>query len=122
MSNKTTKIISIVLMVLPSLMIAMSAIMKLTGAEQVVEGLTKGGLGAYIKLLGIIELGSLALFLYPKTYKLGFFLLCSYLGGALSIELASGQPPMAAFFLAVIWVSVYLRDKLMFLSPVKTEA
>ena len=122
MSNKTTKIISIVLMVLPSLMIAMSAIMKLTGAEQVVEGLTKGGLGAYIKLLGIIELGSLALFLYPKTYKLGFLLLCSYLGGALSIELASGQPPMVAFFLAVIWVSVYLRDKLMFLSPVKTEA
>ena len=122
MSNKTTKIISIVLMVLPSLMIAMSAIMKLTGAEQVVEGLTKGGLGAYIKLLGIIELGSLALFLYPKTYKLGFLLLCSYLGGALSIELASGQPPMVAFFLAVICVSVYLRDKLMFLSPVKTEA
>ena len=115
MSNKTTKIISIVLMVIPSLMIAMSAIMKLAGAEQVVQGLTKGGLGSYIKLFGVLEILSLVLFIYPKTYKIGFLLLCSYLGGAMSIELASGQPPMAAVFLAVIWISVYLRDKLMFL-------
>ena len=97
-------------------MIAMSAIMKLAGAEQVVQGLTKGGLGQYIMLFGILELLSLVLFIYPKTYKIGFLLLCSYLGGAMSIELVSGQPPMAAIFLVVIWVSVYLRDKLMFLS------
>jgi hypothetical protein len=88
----------------------------------VVQGLTKGGLGPYIKFLGTIELLSLALFIYPKTYKIGFLLLCSYLGGAMSIELASGQPPMAAIFLAVIWISVFLRDKLMFLSPEKIQA
>ncbi len=117
MSTKTTKIVSIVLMVLPSSMIAMSAIMKLSGAEQVVNGLTKGGLGAYITLFGVIELVALGLFLYPKTYKLGFLLLCSYLGGAMSIELAAGQVPMAALFLAVIWTSVFLRNKLMFVSP-----
>ena len=121
MSTKTTKIISIVLMVIPSLMIAMSGIMKLAGAEKVVDGLTKGGLGQYITFFGVIELASLALFIYPKTYKLGFLLLCSYLGGAISIELASGQPQMAAIFLAIIWTSVFLRDKLMFLLPAEAK-
>lgn len=114
MSTKTTRIISIVLMVIPSLMLIMSAVMKLIGAEQVVTGLTKIGLGPYIALLGIIELISVALFLFPKTYKVGFLLICSYLGGALSIELATAQPPSAAIFLSIIWISVFLKDKLMF--------
>ncbi len=121
MSTKTTRIISIILMGLPALMLIMSAVMKLTGAEQVVNGLTKIGLGSYITLFGIIELISVALFLYPKTYKVGFLLICSYLGGALSIELATAQPPMAAFFLSIIWIAVFLKDKLMFLIPAKAK-
>jgi sorbitol-specific phosphotransferase system component IIC len=121
MSTKTTRIISIILMGLPSLMLIMSAVMKLTGAEQVVNGLTKIGLGSYITLFGIIELISVALFLYPKTYKVGFLLICSYLGGALSIELATAQPPMAAIFLSIIWIAVFLKDKLMFLIPAKAK-
>ncbi|MDP2384896.1 MAG: DoxX family protein [Bacteroidota bacterium] len=115
MTTKTTRIISIVLMAIPSLMIAMSGAMKLVGAEQVVTGLTKAGLSSYITLFGIIELISLTLFIYPKTYKIGFLLLTAYLGGALSIELAGGQPPMAAILLTLIWVSVYLRDHNLFL-------
>ena len=114
MTTKTKRIIYIILMALPSFMILTSGVMKLAGSQQIVTGLTKAGLGNYITLLGVIELGSLALFIFPKTYKLGFLLLCSYLGGAMSIELATGQPPMAAIFLAVIWISVFLRNKLMF--------
>jgi sorbitol-specific phosphotransferase system component IIC len=121
MSTKTTRIISIILMVLPSLMLIMSAVMKLTGAEQVVTGLTKIGLGSYITLFGIIELIAVGLFLYPKTYKIGFLLICCYLGGALSIELATAQPPSAAIFLSIVWIAVFLKDKLMFLSPSKAE-
>lgn len=122
MSTKTTRIISIVLMVIPSLMLAMSGIMKLIGAEQVVSGLSKAGLGNYILLFGILELISLALFIYPKTYKIGFLLLTAYLGGALSIELAGGQPPMAAILLTLIWISVYLRDKSSFLQEVLVKS
>ncbi|MBP8033089.1 MAG: DoxX family protein [Bacteroidia bacterium] len=121
MSTKTTRIVSIVLMVLPSLMLIMSAVMKLTGAEQVVRGLTKVGLGSYIALFGIIELISVALFLYPKTYKIGFLLICSYLGGALSIELATAQPPSAAIFLSIVWIAVFLKDKLMFLTTTENK-
>lgn len=117
--SKTTRIISIVLMVIPSLMLIMSAIMKLTHSQVIVDSFGKAGLGSYITLIGVIELISVALFLIPKTTKVGFLLLCSYLGGALVIELAGGQPPMAAIFLAVIWVSVYLRDKFMFLQKTK---
>ena len=121
MSTKTKRIISIILIAIPSLMLTLSAFMKLSGSPEIVDGLTKGGFGPYIKLVGIIELFSVALFIYPKTYKVGFFLLCSYLGGAIAVELASGQPLIAAVFLAIVWISVFLRDKFMFVpSAVKT--
>lgn len=109
-------------MVIPSLMLIMSGIMKLAGAEQVVTGLTKAGLGNFITLIGVVELLSVALFLYPKTYKIGFLLLCSYLGGAMCIELAGGQPPMAAIFIAIIWISVFLRDKNVFFVSAENKA
>ncbi len=115
MSQKTLRIIWIILMAIPSLMIAMSAIMKLIGAEEIVQGLTKGGFGNYIIFLGLLELASVALFIYPKTYKIGLLLLTGYLGGAIATELASGQPPIAAIMLTAIWISVFLRNRLMFL-------
>lgn len=121
MTTKTIRIISIILMAIPSFMLVTSGVMKIAGAQQIVEGLTKGGLGSYITLFGIIELISVALFIYPKTYKIGFLLICCYLGGALSIELASGQPPMAAIFLTLIWISVYLKDKGMFIGLTRLE-
>lgn len=116
MSTKTKRIISIALMIIPSLMLIMSAVMKLIGAEPIVTGLTKAGLGSYINFLGVIELLSVALFLFPKTYKIGFLLICCYLGGALSIELATAQPPSAAIFLTIVWIAVFLKDKLMFVN------
>jgi hypothetical protein len=120
-STKTTRIISIVLMVIPSLMLIMSGVMKLIGAQQVVDGLTKVGLGNYITLFGLIELVSVALLWIPKTRNIGFFLICSYLGGALSIELGSGQMPTAAILLTIIWIASFLRDRSLFLKTDKTE-
>ena len=121
MSTKTKKIISLVLLILPSLMLIMSAVMKLSGAPEVVTGLTKIGLGSYIKLFGVIEIAAVLMLFYSKTYKIGFLLLCCYLGGALSIELAGGQPPMATVFLILIWVGVYLKDKTVFAAILKVE-
>ncbi|MES2655130.1 MAG: DoxX family protein [Bacteroidota bacterium] len=121
MTNKTTRIIAIVLMAIPSLMLVMSGVMKLMASPQIVDSLGKIGLGSYITLLGIIEILAVALFIYPKTSRIGFLLLCCYLGGALSIELASGHPPMAAAFLTLLWVSVFLSNKAMFLAPATGE-
>lgn len=102
-------------------MIVISGVMKLSGARQIVENMSRIGLGPYLPLFGIIELVSVALLFIPKTRKLGFLLLCCYLGGALSVELAGGQPPMAALFLVFLWIGIYLQDKFMFLGSKRIE-
>jgi hypothetical protein len=104
-------------MAIPSLMLIMSGIMKLAGAEQIVAGLTKVGLGQYITLFGIIELASVALFWFPKTYKIGFLLMSCYLSGALSIELTGSSTPTATFLLVFLWMGIFLKNKLMFVQP-----
>ena len=98
-------------MAIPSLMLLMSACMKLAGAREVVESLSKAGFARYIYLIGFTELLSVVLLWIPKTRNTGFFLMCSYLGGAMSIELAGGKPPSAAIFLTLIWIAVFLRDR-----------
>ena len=122
MSTKNTKTLSIILTGIPSLILLMSAFMKISGSEQMVQGLNKAGLGNYIVHIGVIKLISVGLFLFPKTCKVGFLLLCAYLGGALLIELSAGNPPSAAIFLTLIWISVYLRDKLMFVELNQSES
>jgi len=120
--SKATRITSIVLKALVSLMLVWSSIMKLTHAQPIVEGFSKSNLINLIDVIGLIELGSVILLWIPKTSKLGFLLLCAYLGGAMSIELAGGQAPMAAIFLAVLWISVYLKNKEMFLPVAPANA
>lgn len=114
MTSKTTRIIALVLKALPSLMLIMSAFMKLSHSQQIVDGFSKSGLANYIDLIGGIEIISVILFWIPKTEKLGFLLLNAYLGGAICIELAGGQFPVAAIFLAIIWLAVYLKERTMF--------
>jgi hypothetical protein len=113
--SKAVRITAIILKIIPSAMLILSAVMKLTHAQAVVEGFSKSNLINYLTLIGLIELISVILFWIPKTAKLGFLLLCAYLGGAISIELAGGQFPGAAVFLALLWVSVLLSDRVMFL-------
>jgi Flp pilus assembly protein protease CpaA len=97
--------------------------MKLTGAKQMVDSLSKAGMGNYnLFLLGLIELLSVILLWIPKTRNIGFFLVCSYLGGALSVELASGRIPTAAILLTIIWIAVFLKDPSMFLKTANTES
>ncbi|WP_337042489.1 DoxX family protein [Emticicia sp. 17c] len=116
MSSKTQKILAIIFMALPSLMLVMSGIMKLTGGEQVVTGLTKAGYGPYIKIFGIAELVFVALFWIPKTYKIGFYLILSYLGGAAAVEVAGGANPVAFALIALTWIGFYLKDKTNFIA------
>lgn len=104
-------------MAIPSFMLIISGVMKVIGAEEIVMGLTKIGLGNFITLFGIIELAAVGLFWFPKTYKIGFLLMSCYLAGALSIELSGGGTPTAAFLLVVLWIGLYLKNKLMFVQP-----
>jgi hypothetical protein len=115
--TKTTRIISIVLMAIPVLVLLMGGVMKLAGAEPavVMQFLTRVGFGGYIKVLGSMELAIAALIIYPLTNKIGFLLASCYFGGAFCLEISGGQPPASTIFLGMLWVSMYLRDRSMFL-------
>lgn len=92
-------------------MVAVSGVMKVSGAQELVSKMTQAGFGPYIFLFGVIELVAVALLFFKKTYKVGFLLLCCYLGGALAVELGSAQFPTAALLLTILWIGSYLRDK-----------
>jgi hypothetical protein len=118
--SKTTRIISIVLQGLVSAMMVLSAFMKLTHAEALVEGFKKIGLADFITAIGLIELTAVILLWIPKTKKVGFLLICSYLGGAIVIELGGGHFPTAAVLLTIYWIAMFLRERQMFLPGAKT--
>ncbi|WP_259014243.1 hypothetical protein [Emticicia fluvialis] len=111
MSNKTKKILSIIFLAIPSFMLLVSGIMKITGAEQVVTALAKAGLGSYITAFGIAEVIFVILLWIPKTYKVGFYFILSYLGGAASIELAEGNNPIAFGLIALAWIGFFLKSE-----------
>ena len=103
--------------IIASIMIAGGAISQIVGVKSVAEDMIKAGVGEYYKGLGVLKLIFLALYLYPKTLKLGFLLLCCFFGGAMA-TLFSHQlnllPP--AIPLMILWIATYLRDKSVFLS------
>lgn len=116
MTDKTRKIVSIVVAAPSAAIILMSSFMKLSLNPKMVEGLTQGGFGSYIQLLGATELIAGILFFIPKTKKIGFYLLCSYLGGAFAVELSHSQMPMAATALTLFWILMFIYDRKSFLS------
>lgn len=117
---KAKKMITIAVTVIAALMVVMSGMMKLTGSKELVDGLTKVGVGEYLTILGLMEIGFTALFLYPKTMKIGFILLCCYFAGALATELSHGTPFNAVLPMALIWIAAFLRDRSIFLGSKTT--
>lgn len=90
--------------------ICASGTAKLLKAKQLVESLEKINLQDYITTLGVLEITCVILYLIPKTSNIGFFLLCSYIGGIIAAELAMGFGPGIGIALAVIlYVGTMLR-------------
>lgn len=115
MNPNIKRIATIVFTVLAAGMTIFSGIMKLMQSPEVVATLSKVGVGSYLVLLGTMEIGFALLYLYPKTMKLGFILLCCYFAGALATELSHGTPFNAVLPMALIWISAFLRDQSIFL-------
>ncbi|MEM9546525.1 MAG: hypothetical protein AAGA77_11170 [Bacteroidota bacterium] len=104
--KKTRKIIGWVLSALPVLAILGGSINKLSGNPELAEKLP------YIDLtvLAIISLICVVTYLIPKTSNIGFFLLCSYYGGAIVGELAMGEFPLVGIVLSIfLYVGTMLR-------------
>lgn len=115
---KTKKIITIIAVTIPTCIIIFSAFFKLTNAPVFAEAYAKAEITDFLVPLGLAEIIFLALFLYPKTFKIGFFLLCSYLGAAIMAHLAHNDIAGikdGVLVLTMIWIAAFLRDRSMFL-------
>jgi uncharacterized membrane protein YphA (DoxX/SURF4 family) len=111
MTQKTKNITGWILAVLLALVFLASAFMKLMGGEETVKGAAAMGLSAgSLKLIGIIEIGSLLLFLVPRTGLLGTLLLTAYLGGAIVTHIEHGQPFIAPVIIeSLVWITATIR-------------
>jgi hypothetical protein len=93
---KTSKGIKITGWVLTGLIAAaliMSAFMKISLHEMVVEQAGKAGVEpSTFRMIGIVELLSVILFVIPRTGIVGTVLLVAYFGGAISSHVFGHQP------------------------------
>jgi hypothetical protein len=111
MSAKTKKILGWALSGLAGLMLIASAIDKIIPTQHAIDMASSFGISTnqYI-ILGIIEVTSVLLFLYPRTAILGLLLLSSYLGGAIATHLQHGQEILfPSVFEAVFWIAAVIR-------------
>ena len=101
-----------VLSVLPAGMLIFSSIMKFRNPPEFAEGLKEIGWSGDLMLpLGVVELVSTLLYLFPKTAVLGAILLTGYMGGAIATHVRIGDPfVMQALIGVVIWLGLYLRE------------
>ena len=111
-----------VISALVSFLFAMSAVMKLKGGAEVVQGMAHLELPeSLIVPLAILEISCVVIYAIPATAVLGAILLTGYIGGAILTHLRVGDP----FFMQIaigllIWLGLYLReDRLKALIPLR---
>jgi hypothetical protein len=98
----------------PAFVVVSSATWKLTrNAWYVGEFARIGWPDSALPLLAYLQLGSLVLFLIPRTAALGAILLSGYLGGAIATYVRIGEPspvlvPLSTSLIA--WFGLWLRD------------
>jgi hypothetical protein len=112
---KAKKIITLIITVITALLIAFSGISKIIGGQAVIDALTKFGVLDYRIWLGLMEILFMALFIFPKTMKIGFILLSCYFAGAMGTELSHHSPFNALLPIVLVWVTAFLRDSGIFL-------
>jgi hypothetical protein len=89
--SKAQKIAGYVLSILFSIQILMAGVLKVIGEAAIVERMNNiPNWGNKLLFIGVLELMLLALYWIPKTQKLGFFLLCAFVGGIIVAEVAAG--------------------------------
>ena len=123
MKSKTRKFLKWVPSILVALIILAGSVMKLTAQPHLVEIFSKMSMLPYMKALGVGELISVFLFLWPGSLRIGFFLLTGYFGGAMAVELSQHIFfMMPALILALVWLAAWLRDGSLFRSAQKQQA
>jgi DoxX-like protein len=122
---KITKTIGWIMTLLPVALMTFSAVSKLLKTTQVLEGFSQLQVPEHLLIpIGLLELGCLAVYLFPWTSVLGAILLTGYLGGAVLTHLRVGDPKfiMPAILGVVAWGGIFLREpRLRALIPLRRE-
>jgi len=104
-----------VLSLWPVFVVGMSATWKLTRNPWYVAEFGRiGWPESALPLLAFLQLGSLLLYVIPRTAVLGAVLLTGYLGGAIATYVRMGEPypvlvPLSTSLIA--WLGIYLREE-----------
>jgi hypothetical protein len=111
MSTKTRNIIGWVLTGLLTAVFLMSAFMKLSGSPEAIKGAAAFGLSAAtVKVIGVLEVLSILLFVFPRTGVLGTLLVAAYLGGAIATHLEHQQSPLVPIIMqCLVWITAVIR-------------
>lgn len=118
---KTKKYLATTLLVLTTVMVVLSGLMKAVQLPWSVNGLVKFNLPYAATALGLMEMTFAVLFIFPKTMRIGFILLSCYFAGAMATELShDGSMLNPAVPLSLIWITAFLRDKYMFIGAPKS--
>lgn len=89
--GKVQKIAGYALSVMFSVQILMAGMLKVIGEASIVERMSNiPNWGDKLLFIGLLELILLVLYWMPKTQKLGFYLLCAFVGGIIVAEVAAG--------------------------------
>ena len=112
-----------VISVLPCLLFALSAYLKLKDGPEVLKGFAHLGIPVSMMIpLAILEITCVVIYLIPATSVLGAILLAGYIGGAICTHLRVGDPFIAQISLGIlVWLGLYLREnRLKGLIPLRT--
>lgn len=95
--------------------IFLSGVFKLFHLPQAIEPLEKLDLAPYALWVGLAEVALAFFYWLPATSRLGFFLICSYIGAILLGEILMGEFPFPALILGcMIFLGTYLRTPSLF--------
>lgn len=111
MSEKTKNIINWVLAGLVGFIFIGSAMSKfMANDEAIIMAQAMGIDASSYKIIGVVELLSILLFIYPRTGIVGTLLLVAYMGGAIATHLEHGQSIIAPCAIAAfVWIVAVVR-------------
>lgn len=110
--SETRKFMGYLISIIPCAMIFFSGMMKISRVKQIQEVMESIHLGSLTVYIGIFEIMLVILYWIPKTSNIGFFLLCSYVGGVIVAETSMGHGHISPLGIAVailLYVGTMLR-------------
>jgi uncharacterized membrane protein YphA (DoxX/SURF4 family) len=123
-SRKVARIAGLVLHVLIGALLIFAGSFKVSGfgGKELVEMMSKYGLGDKIVLIGAGELIAGVLLIVPMTSKLGALVTSGFWGGVICIHMAHGESYVSGIVsLLLTWLGAYLRYPEMFVGGPRSE-